>query len=414
MIRKALAAATLLLAACSTTARRDVVPEYDVTPRVEAAKTLMQRGDVARALQHVSDERERILGEWQAITAIPAPSGEEAKRAEYVESALRGSGLEPRRDAAGNVMATRKGSGGGPHVVFDAHLDTVFARTTDLTVRIHDGRIHAPGVGDNTRNVVALLAMIRAMNAANVQTKGDLTFLFTVEEETTFKGAEQFLRDHGKTVDRFVALDGGYGGFTYGGIGIYWDRYHVIGPGGHTRSMNPPYSATLPIARAISRLYALRVPRHAWLNIGMLGGADVFNAKAADAWMSVDLRSSDAATLHRLDAEVETIVREEAARFGMQMKRENVSKSEVASLPGHRTSEMVLATEGVWRAFGFDPEITNTASNHASAALLAGVAAISTGVAPCQAAHSIEEHCEIEPIMLGIKRNIVLAVALAE
>jgi len=146
------------------------------------------------------------------------------------------------RDAAGNVMATRKGTGDGQHVVFDAHLDTVFTLSTNVTTRVENGIIYGPGVGDDTRNVEALLAMIRAMNAANVVTRGDVTFLFTVEEETTFKGIEQFIADRGKSVDRFVALDGGFGGFTYAGIGIYWDRYHIVGPGGHTRSAAPPYS----------------------------------------------------------------------------------------------------------------------------------------------------------------------------
>src|SRR6185436_1628970 len=99
------------------------------------------------------------------------------------------------RDSAGNVMGTRKGSGGGQRVVFDAHLDTVFALGTNVTTRIEGGKLYAPGIGDNTRNVIALLAMIRAMNAAGLQTKGDLTFVFTVEEETNFRGADQFLAD---------------------------------------------------------------------------------------------------------------------------------------------------------------------------------------------------------------------------
>jgi acetylornithine deacetylase/succinyl-diaminopimelate desuccinylase-like protein len=150
------------------------------------------------------------------------------------------------------------------------------------------------------------------------------------------------------------------------------------------------------------------------MNVGMLGAADVFNAKAPDAWLSVDLRSSDSETLHRLDREVERIMRKEAARYGMTMRRDTESKSEVAALPGHRTSPMILTAEGVWQAFGFKPEITDTASNHAAPALLAGVPATSTGAGPCTETHSEQESCEIEPLFIGIKRNIVLAVALAE
>jgi acetylornithine deacetylase/succinyl-diaminopimelate desuccinylase-like protein len=380
-----------------------------------AMQALIARADLTRAFEAVERDREGIVAQWRALTEIPAPSGHEAKRAEAVESLLRQYGLtDVRRDAAGNVMGTRRGTGGGKRVVLDAHLDTVFALDTNVTTRVENGRLHAPGVGDNTRNVAALLAAIRAMNDAELQTKGDLVFLFTVEEETNFRGIDQFLADNRASVDRFVAFDGGYSSFTYGGTGIYWHRYHIIGPGGHTRSGTPPHSATLPLARAIERVYALPLPRSSWLNIGMLGGADVFNAKAPDAWMSVDLRSTVPADLQRLDAAIQQIVEEEARRAGMTSRRDVVSTEEVASLPGHRNSEMVATVEAVFRAFGFDPDITDTASNHTSAAIRAGIPAVGMGTAPCEGAHALRESCEIEPIFTGIKRTIALAVALSE
>ena len=90
----------------------------------------------------------------------------------------------------------RKGSGGGPSVVIDAHLDTVFQEGLKIKVEMRDGKIFAPGVGDDTRNVVAMLAMIRALDAGAVRTKGDLVFLFTVEEETTFRGVEEFVKEN--------------------------------------------------------------------------------------------------------------------------------------------------------------------------------------------------------------------------
>jgi acetylornithine deacetylase/succinyl-diaminopimelate desuccinylase-like protein len=392
-----------------------LTPSPVARPDVEAMRTLMQRDDLVRASAFVDRDRDATIAQWRTITEIPAPSGHEAQRGELVERLLREYGLaDVQHDSVGNVFGTYKGTGGGKHVVFDAHLDTVFPLSTPLTTRIENGKIYAPGVGDDTRNVIALLAQVRAMRDANVQTKGDVTFVFTVQEETNFAGIDEFLKNHGKSIDRYVTLDGGYRGFTYGGIGIYWYRYHLIGPGGHTRSDNPPYSATLPAARAIERIYALKLPRSTWMNIGMLGAGDVFNAKASDAWFTTDLRSNDQQSLDWLDAEVARIVDEEAHRVGMTVKRDMDSKSQVASLPGHRNSEMVNRAEAVWRAFGFDPPITDTASNHTSAALIAGIPAIGTGTTPCEGSHSADESCEIDPIFTGIKRNIVLAVALSE
>jgi acetylornithine deacetylase/succinyl-diaminopimelate desuccinylase-like protein len=321
-----------------------------------------------------------------------------------------------RTDAAGNLVATRKGTGGGPTVVIDAHLDTVFQEGLKIKAEVRDGRIYAPGVGDDTRNVVAMLAALRALDAAGVKTRGDLVFLFTVEEETNFRGVEHFVKENKGRVDHYIALDGGYEGFTYGGIGINWYRHHFVGPGGHTRSRTPPHSATLPMARAIARIYELPVPSNppSNLNVGMTGAADVFNAKAADAWFTVDLRSTSNEVIGDLERKIASIVREEAEREKMTVRTELVSSTPAAQLPGHRDSALVKTAEAVHYAMGFQPVITVTGSNNANVALLAGISAISTGAAPCGDAHALTEWCEIEPLYQGIKKVLLLGVAMAQ
>ena len=367
------------------------------------------------AMRWVDEHQSEILAEWRAITEINAPSGHEAKRAEYIRSLLPPS-MDVSRDAVGNLIAIRRGRTGKPRVVFDAHLDTVFQPDTNVQTREEEGHLYAPGVGDNSRNIEALLATIRALDAAGIETEGDLVFLFTVEEETNFRGIDQYLNDHAAEIDQFVALDGGYEGFTYGGIGTHWLRIHFIGPGGHTRSRTPPFSAALPAARAIQRLYKLRLPDDppTHLNIGMLGGSDVVNAKAADAWFTVDLRSTSNEVLKRFRERINRIVEHEARRANMTVKTEVISEDGAAQIPGHRDSPLVKKAEVVYQLLGFEnPSISPTASNHSSAALRRGVSAISTGAAPCHDAHALTENCAIEPFYLGIKKVLALEVALA-
>jgi len=378
-------------------------------------KQIQANPKVLAAIDYIDNNRDAILQEWIAITEINAPSGHEEERAQFVEKLLRQYNLEVRRDAARNVIAVRKGTGNGPVAVFDAHLDTVFQPGLKIKATVRDGTVHAPGVGDDTRNIEALLATIRALDAAKIKTKGDLIFVFTTEEETGLTGAEQFVKDHKDKIDYYVALDGGYEGFTYAGIGINWYRHHFIGPGGHTRSQTPPYSASLPVARSIQRIYELCVPNNpaSHLNIGMLGGADVFNAKASDAWFTVDLRSTDNQVIFDLEKKIAAILEEEAKRAGMTVKTEIISKSPVATVAGNRESPLVQIAEAVHRAMGFDPPITNAGSNNSSAALLQGISSISTGAGPCRDAHALTESCEIEPFFLGVKKILLLELALA-
>ena len=348
---------------------------------------------------------------------INAPSGKERDRAEAVRKLLESRKLDRvYYDSKGNLIAVRKGTGGAKPVVFDAHLDTVFQEGLKIKAQIRDGKVFAPGVGDDTRNVEALLASIRALDEAGIKTKADLIFVFTVEEETSFGGVKHFIAENKDRIDQYVALDGGYEGFNYGGIGINWYKHHFIGPGGHTTSKAPPFSATIPLSRAITRIYSLELPKDptVHLNMGMLGGADVVNAKAADAWFTVDLRSTDQKQIDDFEQKIAEILREEAERVGMTVKTElPEEKVPAAQIPGSRESFTVRMAEAVHRAIGFENvSLGNSASNNSNIALLAGLPAISTGCAPCGGDHSLGEWCQIEPLYRGIKKLILLEVAL--
>lgn len=383
------------------------------------ARRTMERADVKRAFEYVDAHKDQILAEWIALTEINAPSGNERDRAEAVRRQLESRKLDKvYYDSKGNLIGIRKGAGGGKPVVFDAHLDTVFQEGLKIKAQVRDGKVFAPGVGDDTRNVEALLASMRALDEAGIKTKADLIFVFTVEEETSFGGVKHFIAENKDRIGQYVALDGGYEGFNYGGIGINWYKHHFIGPGGHTTSKTPPFSATIPLARAITRIYSLELPKDpaVHLNIGMLGGAEVVNAKAADAWFTVDLRSTDQKQIDDFEQKIAQILREEAERVGMTVKTElPEEKVPAAQIPGSRESFTVRMAEAVHRAIGFENvPIGNSASNSANIALLAGLPAISTGCAPCGGDHSLGEWCQIEPLYRGIKKLILLEVALTD
>ena len=100
----------------------------------------------------------------------------------------------------------------------------------------------------------------------------------------------------------------------------------------------------------------------------------------------------------------------------MQVKTElPEEKLPAAQIPGSRESFTVRMAEAVHRAIGFENvPVGNAASNNANIALLAGLPAISTGCAPCGGDHSLGEWCEIDPFYRGIKKLVLLEVALTE
>src|ERR1700683_634414 len=266
----------------------------------------LEKPEMRAALKSVDDRAAGIVDEWIRIVETPAPSGKEQTRAKYIRAEMEKLGLsEIKTDDIFNVSGVRKGTGGGPTVVFAAHTDTVFPEGTGLKVKREGDTLRAPGVGDDTSNLMAVLEMFRALNRAGIKTKGDLIFLASVQEELGLLGAKHWLETGGYKPDMFVAADVSSAEVWYGALRIDQFKFFYTSPGAHTMESRGGPSPAQAVAKAITALYEIPLPPIAGgldsfklpvLNVGMLGGGTVVNAVPREAWFTVDLRSLDSAT----------------------------------------------------------------------------------------------------------------------
>ena len=218
----------------------------------------------ARALDIAREEAPFALEEQISLCEIPAPTFEEDARAEEVARRLRAYGLtDVRRDAIGNVIGRRPGTGDGPALALVAHLDTVFPAGTDCTVKREGDTLRAPGIGDNASGLRSLLQILRCLTAGNITTKGDILFVADVQEEGNgdLNGAKALCRgeDH---LDGLLALDGSdVGRVQKGATGSHSWRFIVDGPGGHSwGAFGQVPSATHAVARATAEIADFEVP----------------------------------------------------------------------------------------------------------------------------------------------------------
>src|SRR5580700_10123904 len=293
---------------------------------------LLEKPDVKKALQSVDDRKSEIIDEWIRIVETPAPSGKEQARAKYIRAEMEKLGLsEIRTDDIFNVSGIRKGTGGGPTVVFAAHTDTVFPEGTDLKVKREGDTLRAPGVGDDTSNLMAVLEMFRALNRGGVKTKGDLIFLASVQEELGLLGAKHWLETSGYKPDMFIATDVSSTEVWYGAFRIDQFKFFYTSPGAHTLESRGAPSPSKAVAKAINGLYEIPLPPVAegfdtfklpTINVGMLGGGTVVNAIPREAWFTVDLRSLDSPTQDRLETAVVSTARHAAEGEGVGFRME--------------------------------------------------------------------------------------------
>src|SRR4051794_2975018 len=285
-------------------------------PALEAATTaILANPKVIKTLEDIKADDDRALTEQKRITEIPAPPYKEQVRAEYYLKRFQELGFKDATiDAEGNVIALRKGSGGGPKLVVSAHLDTVFPEGTDVAVKEKDGIILAPGIGDDSRGLAALLSLIQAMNANQIATVGDVMFVGTVGEEElgNLRGVKALFRDH-DDIDGFISIDGlGITRVVNQGTGSH--RYEMIfrGPGGHSFQEFGLPSAIHAMGRAIAKISELQTPKEpkTTFTVGTVVGGTSVNAIAAEARMAVDMRSDSTEELLKLEARLLDLVKD--------------------------------------------------------------------------------------------------------
>src|SRR5262249_39696285 len=156
-----------------------------------------------------------------------------------------------------NVSGVRKGTGGGPTVVFAAHTDTVFPEGTDVKVKRDGDVLRGPGVGGDTPNLMAPLEMFRALNRRGIQTKGGLIFLASVQEELGLLGAKHWLETSGYKPDMFVAVDTSSFDIWYGALRIDQFKFFYTSPGAHTLESRGAPSPAKAVAKAVTALYEI-------------------------------------------------------------------------------------------------------------------------------------------------------------
>ncbi len=380
---------------------------------------LAQQPVVRDALQWLETNFPQHVDEWIRITQIPAKSEHEQARAAYIRAQLEALGLSVQSDSVGNVFARRKGEGGGETVVFAAHMDTVHPLDTDVTVHRDGGILRAPGIFDNSASVANLLAVARALGAAGVRTRGDIIFLFTVQEELGLRGMDYWLRTNPHVADMLIALDGGLPAVDYGALGIYWSRYHFTGEGSHTNtSAGKPHPARA-LADAITSIYGIRIPDGrggAVYNVGMLAGGKVFNAIPEDVSFTMDLRSVNPVLLDSLDHEIDRRVAQAAQRNQVDWSKEVVQHNDAGGtadgLRDRRAHPLVQTALDIHEFVGIHSSALPTGSTDANMGVVRGIPSISIGRSQGGDQHTLKEWSDINSALPATRIALLLAVSL--
>lgn len=158
--------------------------------------------------------RETLINNFLRISMIPRESGQEEKIADFFVEVAKQNNLYYFKDENNNVLIKKKGTKTTTSIGLQAHLDMVCKKTTDSLHNFKEDPIEVIIDGDKvTAKDTTLgadqgvgLAMMLTLLEDNKLITPDIEFIFTVEEETSFKGTVTF--PYSKvTTKRIINLD---------------------------------------------------------------------------------------------------------------------------------------------------------------------------------------------------------------
>ncbi len=361
--------------------------EYQVSGKVqEIYEKLQASAPIQQGIAFLAADHQNTIADQIAINEVPSPPFHEAERAKYYQQKLEEAGLaDVRMDQEGNVYGVFKGSGAGPRIFVSAHLDTVFAAGTDVTVREKDGKLYAPGIADNARGLAAILSVIRALKGTGVKTVGDIIFGGDVGEEGLgdLRGVKAFFREN-TDVDGYITVDGVKEQIiTYLCTGSR--RYEITyrGSGGHSWNAFGLPSAIHALGRAIAKISEIRTPSQpkTTFTVGTITGGTSVNSIAAEASMLLDMRSSKEEELKKLESAVMVLLDEAAAEENARWDSDDI-KVEIKLVGDRPAGEqapdapIVQAAWAATEAIGLVPEFGPASSTDANLPLSMGIPAI--------------------------------------
>lgn len=402
-------------------------PSLQVAVKAKPAiEELRSRNDVTAAMATIVElESDWAIQRLVELTEIPAPPFEEEKRGLALARMLREiGGLDVRIDEIGNVIARRKGTGAGPAVMLAAHLDTVFAKDVDVKVKRDGVRFTAPGIGDNSRGLVSLLLVARALDRHAINTERDILLVGTVGEEGTgdLRGMRHIFAEPDHGIGSVIAIDGGeMGRLIETAVGSNRYRVKFTGPGGHSYgafgTVNPHHTTARTIARFLDQAEPVAASgAKATFSVALLEGGLGINVIPTDSAFEIDLRSSDANRLAALDAILRSAIDATLAGENAGKKQGGFLVVEIKDLgkrpAGTNTVDapLVVNAEAVLSSLGVEPS-RNASSTDANLPMSLGIPSITIsrgGIS--ERSHSNDEYWIAKDPHLGPQAALLISI----
>lgn len=371
------------------------------------------------AEQYASEMVEEQKELLKTLGVIPAPSHQEDMRAAFCRDWFLKQGAEDVRiDEAKNVICRLGDKDAEELIVFAAHTDIVFPDTTQLPLREENGRLYAPGIGDDTSNLVNLMLGAKYVIKNNLKPKYGILFVANACEEGlgNLDGTKALFAAYGSKIKAFYSFDGYTPQCCSSAVGSYRYRITCKTKGGHSYINFGDPNALEILCDLTERLYKIEPPKEAYTtyNIGRMEGGTTVNSVAQEAYMLYEFRSTSQKCLEEMELRFNAAVESVRGRggeiqvelLGVRPGNGPVDADALQEFTAH-TADVI----GTWYHDEIDFDAYSTDSN---VPLSLGILANTVGTVRGALAHTREEWIDISSLPDGLKIALSLMLEYVE
>lgn len=363
--------------------------------------------------QSVQEEELELL---RALARIPAPSHHEERRASFVAAWLRSHGANNVQvDEAKNVICLIGDPNARELVAFAAHTDVVFDDTDELPLSECGGKLFAPGVGDDTANLVGLLmatSWLLAHPEVVPQGLGMLVVANSCEEGLgNLDGTRTLFQAYGQRIREFTSFDLYLPQCISTAVGSHRFRITVRTQGGHSYHDFGRPNAIAELCSLVHGLYQLSLPDDTLTyNVGRIEGGTTVNSIAAEASMLFEYRSTSERALAQMRTLLDEVVQSHR-REGVNISIETIGirpgGAEASEALQHLTGRNLDIIRSIT---GCEPD-QSPASTDANIPLSLGIPANTIGAVSGALLHTRDEWIDARSLETGLE--VILASMLS-
>lgn len=272
------------------------------------------------------EDQAEMTGFLQNLVRTPSVSAHEQEVAGLIRQQLQAVGVEDiYTDPVGNVVA-RLGSGDGPTLLIDTHMDTVQAAEGSWpfddphAAVIEDGALYGLGACDTKGSIAAIVYAAKQLVESQVELNGSLILAFVVQEEPCEGAAlKALIEQEGIRPDWVVLTEPSNLNIMRGHRGRVMFKVTVEGKSSHASKPDLGRNAITAAARLIFGIdmLAADLPGDPFMGAGTIAVTGIeshsasMNAIPGVCTFYIDRRLTLGETVNRAQAEIEQVIAQE-------------------------------------------------------------------------------------------------------